>query len=137
MVRGRVRLARGLGRGSHPRAAAGAEWDKGRGACLLRLWRRVDIGVAFRYALIVPAPRTYRHQVRGTMMNINPNTTPVPASAPAGISFFAGEKPEEDGHSLNVQGDQLTVAGDVEIANAVNDPFAFREYRWFRLSDTE
>lgn len=43
--------------------------------------------------------------------------------------WFGHQPATEQPPSVEVEGDQLRVGGDGEIAHRVNDPFAFRESR--------
>jgi hypothetical protein len=44
---------------------------------------------------------------------------------PQSLRFNGQPNPEED--SVHVEGNELLIAGDDEIAHRINDPFAFRE----------
>lgn len=75
-------------------------------------------------------------------LEINPMNTFVTNSPSHGILLanvdtFAGQKMPEPDESRNIKRNQLCITGDVKVANAVYNPFAFREYRWFRLAHAE
>lgn len=42
-----------------------------------------------------------------------------------------------EGPLLEIKGDELILGGDSELADLINDPFAYRKSRWFRLASAE